>query len=409
MSTFPKIDIFGQNFYENQDEILNSVRDQSPFAVSDRGTEILGYSECRNLLRDRRVQKDHMALVARIGITHPEVVSYKQRILVSQGLGDERNRMRGVLTRSISHKQMERMRSDLRSLIDGILDNTPVDEEFDYVHDVAALVPPAFFCQWTGLPVEDARRIGQLSDVMLKIYWMDPKYAESIQTAYLELFSYLDKWLESQAGATSKGDFISHLLDEQQKGNVHPNEVRDWIIFALEGSSDNTVHQIGLLLARLLENPELWEQVLNNPDLVLPAIEESLRLDARTRSIHRLAIEDIEVPGGTIRAGTDMFFSVRAAHLDRLVFDDPETFDIHRRNSPGPLLFGGGAYSCIGQWMARVEVEEGIRAIIDRFPNIQLTGTPERAIDLFSLAAVRLPVVLNGSASTAASRSGVVV
>lgn len=396
MSTMPKIEIFDPSFHENQDEILNSARDRNPFAVSERGVEILGYSECQQLLRDRRVQKDHMAVVRRIGITHPDVVSYKERILVSQGLGEVRNRMRGVLYRSISRHEMERMRSDLRGLIDGILDTMPTDKEIDYVHDVAALIPPLFFCQWTGLPLEDARQIGQLSDVMLKIFWLDPKYAEPIQAAYLELFSYLDRWLEGQSGATDKGDFVSHLLREQEKGNVHEDEIRDWIIFALEGSSDNTVHQIGLLLARLLETPNLWEQVINDHDLVLPAIEESLRLDARTRSIHRLAMEDIEVQGGTIRAGTDMFFSVRAANLDPRVFDDPENFDIHRKNPPGPLLFGGGAFSCHGQWMARVEVEEGIRAIIDRFPNIRLTGTPERSIDLFALAAVRLPVVLNG-------------
>lgn len=392
----PKIEIFDPSFRENQDEILNATRDQNPFAVSERGVEILGYPECQRLLRDKRVQKDHMALVKRIGITHPEVLRYKQEILVSQGLGDERNRMRGVFARAISRPEMERMRSDLRGLIDRILDDIPHSEEIDYVREVAALVPPAFFCQWAGLPVEDARRIGQLSDVMLKIYWMDPKYAEGIQAAYLELFSYLDEWLEGQAGAAGEGDFVSHLFREQEKGNVRPEEIRDWIIFALEGSSDNTVHQIGLLLARLLENPELWDQVVNDHDLVLPAIQESLRLDARTRSIHRLAMEDIEVQGGTIRAGTDMFFSVRAAHLDPRVFDDPENFDIHRKNSSGPLLFGGGAFSCLGQWMAIVEVEEGIRAIIDRFPNIRLAGTPERSIDLFSLAAVRLPVVLKG-------------
>ncbi|MGH3829816.1 MAG: cytochrome P450 [Pseudonocardiaceae bacterium] len=112
--------------------------------------------------------------------------------------------------------------------------------------------------------------------------------------------------------------------------------MRDWVIFALEGSTDNTVHQIALLLGRLLETPSLWDQVRRDPALVDIVTEESMRLDARTRAIHRLAADDIEVPGDVIRTGTDMFFWVRAAHLDPRAFPQPHRFDIHRPQTPGP-------------------------------------------------------------------------
>jgi cytochrome P450 len=230
-------------------------------------------------------------------------------------------------------------------------------------------------------------------DVMLKIFWLDPAYTERIEAAYRELFAYMDERL---ADLRPEGDtsFLAHLAREQQEGNVRPEEVRDWVIFALEGSTDNTVHQIALLLGRLLETPELWHRVLADPELITVVTEESMRQDARTRVIHREAAEDIEVPGGTIKSGTDMFFWIRGAHLDPRVFKDPHDFLLDRPRSPGPLMYGRGPYSCLGQWMARMEVQETLRAVIERFPHIQLAGAPRRSVDMFSRSADSLSVVL---------------
>jgi cytochrome P450 len=394
--SIPWLDVLAPDFLRDQDNLLNVARDRHPFAMSDRGVEILAYRECQTLLRDRRAQKDHLAVVEQIGITDPMVLDYKRRVLVGQGLTETRDRMRGVLGRAISSRQMELLRAETRAMINRILDNVDTDSSIDFIDEVATLIPSTFFCQWAGLPVEDARLVSGLSDVMLKIFWLDPSYTEQIQNAYRELFAYMEDHLDLDRVDEGRG-FVSHLRQEQKQGNVQPHEIADWVVFALEGSTDNTVHQIGLALGRLLETPELWDKVRQEPDLVPAVVGESMRLDARTRVIHRLAAEDIDVPGGTIRAGTNMFFWVRAAHLDPRTFHEPEKFDIRRPRHPGPLLFGKGAYSCIGQWMARLEVQETLSVIIERFPGIRLAGAPERSIDMFSLSANRLPVVLNGA------------
>lgn len=389
----PRMDVYAPEFADDQDQALEAARNRHPYASSDRGTEILGYPECQSLLRDRRAQKDHLAVVERVGITDPDVLAYKRRVLVGQGLNAERDRMRSVLSRAISPRQMDRLRGETRTLVHTILDGVPADRPVDFVHEVASLVPSMLFCQWAGLPTDDARLVSDLSDVMLKIFWLDPAYTERIEAAYRKLFTYMDGKLADLRPGGDTG-FLAHLAREQEAGNVRPDEVRDWVIFALEGSTDNTVHQIALLLGRLLETPDLWRRVRADPELVEVVTEESMRLDSRTRAIHRQAADDIEVPGGTIKSGSDMFFWIRAAHLDPRVFDDPREFVVGRPRSPGPLMYGRGPYSCLGQWMARMEVQETLRAVIERFPGIRLSGTPRRSIDLFSLSADDLPVVL---------------
>jgi cytochrome P450 len=395
--SIPRLDVFAPNFLRDQDDLLNAARERHPFAVSDRGIEILRYAECQALLRDRRVGKDHMAeIIERLGIVDREIVQYKSRIVVSQGLDANRDRMRAVFSRAASARQINRARTEIRTIIDKILDNVSINETVDFIKQVAALIPSTFSCKWVGLPLRDASFISDLAETIIKIFWLDPSCAGSIQAAYKKLFDYVDCRLDAHRCGPG-GTFLLHLMQEQRRGNLEPQEVRDWVVFVLEMSADNTVHQIGLLLGRLLETPELWERIRRSPTLVPAVVEESLRLDAHVRVITmRHATEDIEVPGHKIRAGTDMFFWIRAAHLDPRAFYNPEEFHINRPKTPGPLLFGGGAYSCLGQWIARAEVQETLWAIIDRFPNIRLTGTPQRSIDMFALAAERLPVVLNG-------------
>lgn len=393
--SMPPLDVLSPEFLRDQDDILDRARQSNPFASSVRGVEILGYRECVELLRDRRVQTDHMALVGRVGLSDPEVLAYKRRILVSKDLDADRERMRAVLHRAVSGRQMESARQDIRRLIENVFDALPVDEPIEFTEEVAALIPSRFFCRWVGLPLDDAPYLSQLSGAVLKIFRSDPSYADSIERAYGELFRYLDDHLDALQKNDDHG-FLAHLRDEQRKGNVRPEEVRDWLVLALEASIDNTVQQISLLFGRLMESPDVWEQVRTRPELVPDVIEESLRLDSRVRAIYRFAAADIELDGSTIPTRTDIFFWIRAAHLDPREFDAPRRFDIHRKNRSRPLLFGGGAYSCLGQWMARTELQETLRVAMNRFPAMRLAGAPERRIDLFALSAGRLPIVLNG-------------
>ncbi|MGH3829815.1 MAG: hypothetical protein ACRDRS_05080 [Pseudonocardiaceae bacterium] len=195
--SLPQLEVYAPGFLDNQDQLLDAARARHPFAVSERGVEILGYPECQALLRDRRAQKDHMALVERVGITDPEVIAHKRRILVGQGLDANRDRMRSVLSRAMSARRMDRLRAETRSAVHRILDGVPAQRPVDFVAEVASLVPSTFFCRWVGLPEEDARFVSALSDVMLKIFWMDPAYTERIEAAYRRLFAYMDRQLDT--------------------------------------------------------------------------------------------------------------------------------------------------------------------------------------------------------------------
>jgi pentalenic acid synthase len=121
----------------------------------------------------------------------------------------------------------------------------------------------------------------------------------------------------------------------------------------------------------LLEHPEQASE-LRADDGVLPgAVEELLRFLSVTYGIMRMAGADIEVGGHTIAAGDGVFFPVAAANRDPLVYEDPDTLYIHRP-ARSHLAFGHGSHQCVGQNLARHEMEIALRALFTRFPKLSL-------------------------------------
>src|SRR5262249_26243369 len=166
---------------------------------------------------------------------------------------------------------MNRLRTEIRTVSNEILDDAQADESIDFMTKVAKLIPSTFVCKWVGLPPRDAQFVSDMSDILVKIFWIDPNYAENIQIAYRKLFAHLDHWFASCPDDGGEG-FLTHLMREQRQGNVYPEEIRDWLVFALEASTDSIAHQISLTLGRLLETPELWEQLRGNTTLIPAAV-----------------------------------------------------------------------------------------------------------------------------------------
>lgn len=108
----------------------------------------------------------------------------------------------------------------------------------------------------------------------------------------------------------------------------------------------------------------------------------------------RFPLEDVVVEDVEIPAGSTVAISVRSAHRDEAVFGNPERFDVSRTGEPRPLTFGGGAHACIGLNVARVEVQETLRALVERFPASHLSGDVERSLDLTFPGVRRVPVTL---------------
>src|SRR5262249_44739158 len=143
------------------------------------------------------------------------------------------------------------------------------------------------------------------------------------------------------------------------------------------GSADTTRVAVAMQLTLLLRHREQWIEVCRNPTLIPGAVAEAMRFEPSGAGTVRLAREDIEVGGRVIPAGQLVVLSTMSAMRDEAEYRSPDTFDIHRTDQPRlHPIFGFGAHRCIGEALARAELEESLSAITARIPQLRLDTAP---------------------------------
>lgn len=141
--------------------------------------------------------------------------------------------------------------------------------------------------------------------------------------------------------------------------------------------SDTTRGAMVIQAGLLLEHREQWEAVCQDAALIPAAVCESLRYEPSVGSIPRFTVEDVELDGYVIPIGRMLTLSTLAAMRDPAVFAEPDRFNIHRTDLPRKhLAFGGGPHRCLGEALAKAELEEGLAALVARFPGLRLSGNP---------------------------------
>jgi cytochrome P450 len=359
--------------HEAFDEIVMSAHAQGPFARSERGLEVLGYKECVALLRDRRLHSDHMSLVESMGFPEGPAKEFKRTMLLSHGRDEYRTRIRQALTRAVGASVIEKQRPLIRQLVKDILQSLDPEENSDMLHKLALGVPSSLFCHWFGAPVEDAPWIAGLSDRIMKIFTSDPQYTPDIIAAYDELFPYVQKCID-RAMESPKDNLLAHFIAEHEAGHLSETELFYIVSMFNEASTDNTAHGIGTVVGRLLDDRQHWQQLIDNPELIPAAINETFRLSGRINTLIRYASQDLEFGGLWIPEGTTIHILIPAAHRDPKIFDAPLSYDPTRKDAHNLLDFGGGAYTCLGKFVAMIEIQEVVSELVSNYPNAHLEG-----------------------------------
>lgn len=342
----------------------------SKVARSERGVEILDYELCRAFLLDQALGTDHGNLVERMGLPESRALDFKRRMLLTQNRGQTRQRLRRALSGLIGPKYAKAMRADIAAVVSDLLDGLRAGE-VDLKRDFAELVPAGVYCSWVKAPLSDARFVADMSETVLSIFRRDPNLTPTIVAAYDELFGYACARLDERRRDRGN-DFLSALIRIEQEGDLSTDELEDFAVMLIEASTDNTSHQIAIAVDRLVAMPEVWSAIAKDPNLATPAVREVMRLWPRSLSTSRTALENTEIDGVEISKGTSVFASFGACHRQADMFDDPHRFRLDRRPSPPHMNFGGGAFSCLGQYVAVIEGEEAIAQLAKRHPTLRV-------------------------------------
>ncbi|MFF5974033.1 cytochrome P450 [Streptomyces sp. NPDC012769] len=232
----------------------------------------------------------------------------------------------------------------------------------DLVTSFAKPIPTIVICEILGVPYEDRASFQEQIDAFMGGEVSD----EELIAAYTATQEYLAQLVAAKR-AKPTDDILSELTDS----DLTDEELTGISLILLAAGFDTTANMLSLGTFALLQHPEQLAELRADPALTDGAVEELLRYLSVAKTFHRTALEDVELGGQTIKAGTTVVLSYNTANRDPERFTDPHKLDI-RRQTAGHLAFSHGIHQCLGQQLARVEMRVAFRALIDRFPTLRL-------------------------------------
>lgn len=292
---------------------------------------------------------------------------------------------------------------DIRRLVDEEID-TFVDRGEGDLQELLGMPVPLIVIAWLlGLDPDFCREIRPRADAVIarnadRQTHGDPNRVDEI-TYFNEMIATRRKQLAD--GIELPDDTLTALLTAELDGRVLTDtDVLGFMSFLFIAGSQTTTQLIGNMVWRLLQNPEQMELLRNDRSLIPHAVEESLRYDAPVHGLFRTNNEETELEGVTIPADSKVMCTFFAANMDPEAWDDPHTFDITRDldTLKKHWAFGKGIHLCMGAPLSRVEGAVVLEAILDRLPNLRLTGEPTMISAPVLHGVERLPVAWDAPA-----------
>lgn len=238
----------------------------------------------------------------------------------------------------------------------------------DLVTAFAKPIPTIVICELLGVPYEDRGSFQEQIDTFMGGATSD----EELIAAYTATQEYLARLVAAKR-ANPTDDVLSELTDS----DLTDEELKGISLILLAAGFDTTANMLSLGTYALLQNPAQLAALRADPALTDGAVEELLRYLSVAKTFMRTALEDVEVGGQMIEAGTTVVLSYNTANRDPERFADPHVLDLRRQDTGGHLAFSHGIHQCLGQQLARVEMRVAFRALLDRFPTLRLAVPAE--------------------------------
>lgn len=297
--------------------------------------------------------------------------------LVVTANGDAHRRRRQPIARTFAFKLMEAMRpksaATAAELVRERLGAGPVD----FLGDVAEQIPARIIADVLGIPRSDLPIFMQwIADTGESLGFVRAESRARIEASLVEFNTYVDGLLADRR-RNPKDDFLSnYVAATAASGDLTEREIRAQIVGLILAGSDTTRNSICMILNALLGHPEQWRAFQATPDtLKRQIVEEGLRYEPVVSGIGRLAISQIELDGYLIPEGAAVILSLPSVLRDPEVYAEPDAFNIYRTDHPRwNFAFGAGAHRCVGEALARVEMEETLTTIVQLAPKTELIG-----------------------------------
>ncbi|MCP3013904.1 cytochrome P450 [Nocardiopsis dassonvillei] len=338
----------------------------------DRAEVVTRYEDVRRVLSDPRFTRRLDAEdAARVSASATGGVFNSDLAAAVPDSGEEHRQWRRLVGKWFTARRMNALRPGIEAMADRLVDGmVERGHPADLRADLAFPLPVWVICDMLGVPDSDRDRFSHWSDALLNL----TRYTqEEMDRAQAEFLAYMGGHVEAKR-AEPREDLISSLITETAEAgyDLPTSALVATSMGLLVAGHETTANMIGKMVAMLLDDRSRWERLLADRTLVRSAVEEALRFDANSGlGLPRYITEETEIGGATVPAGTTVMCSMGAANRDESAFENADEMDLGRVPNPH-LGFGAGAHSCLGQALARTELQAVLDVLLRRLPALEL-------------------------------------
>ena len=285
-------------------------------------------------------------------------------------------RLRGVIGPFFLPRKMEALRAVSADSVARALQAMARHEgEFDLVQEIAAQVPKGVICHLLGIPEADWNSLIAVQHDFLNIFSPFPLSAEQkcrLDEVVLFYRNYFEAYLARTDPAQCSA-IVQLLLVAEQRGEINRTETISVMHTVLDAGYETTRTSISNAVELLAGEPALFAQLRQEPDAVMNAVEELLRIRTPIHVRHRYLAESYTASDGTlIPAGSQTLLMLAAANQDETIFEEPLKIDFNRANANRHQAFGGGLHHCLGAPIARIQLQETLRGLAATYTSLAL-------------------------------------
>jgi cytochrome P450 len=350
------------------------------------GWLIARHADVSALLHDRRLANGPLNAALYDGLpaealaaVEPFQTSMTHNMLLQDA--PEHTRLRRLVSQAFTPRRIQSLRGAVERITLGLLDGWRVGEPVDVIADLAFPLPARVIATMLGVPWDDLDRLRAWNDDGTAFLGnarttTDPVgLAERTGASTAALLDYF-AGLAARHRAEPGDDLICDLIAIEEQGErLTEDELLSTCGLLFAAGHETTTNAIGNGLLALLRHPDQWALLREQPDLWPVAVEELIRFDSPVQLLYRVALERVDVGELTIAAGDFVTLLLGSANRDAAAFPDPDRLDLRRRPRHY-LSFGTGPHACLGAFLARLETEVALSALLARFPGLALVDEP---------------------------------
>jgi len=374
----PHLPVETSEFAANPVKFFNEAKQAHPWiAASDIGYYIHEYSAIRELLiQDDKLLPAYDGIVEQLGVQNTEWGRFTEQQMISLPVESHRL-LRDTFAAKFTPRFANQLRPMMRKTITQLLDEWTPSGRMDF-EEMASYFPISNMFGLVGAPRDEIPGIRSSLETLGLAFSMDKTRLPEIHAAHARLEELVQRLISERRADPASGnpdDLLALLIGTGDEGGITARQLADLLIFFFVAGYDTSKNVLTYIMYKLMEQPDLYERCGQDHEYCRKVVEEGLRY-FNPGSVPRFASQDIEFRDVLLPKGTMLWFTLNISGHDAGTFEDPETFNPDRVIDPAKrhMAFSLGKHMCLGQYIARAQLQEALHLIPQRILNPRLDG-----------------------------------